>query len=78
MRGALSSTPAPSAVRLLVGSQLLLLIQVGLVLASRPPLNPSLSMIVLTFGLVGLAALICAIRGEPASDTLIQRPRHGR
>ena len=78
MRGALSSTPAPSAVRLLVGSQLLLLIQVGLVLASRPPLHRPLVVIVLAFGLVGLAALICAIRGEPASDTPIQRARHGR
>lgn len=65
MRGILSTSPAPSAIRLLVGSHLLLLIQAWLVLRSRPPLDAMLAALVLMLAIVGAAGLIAAIVGEP-------------
>lgn len=65
MRGILSNTPTPSAIRLLVGSHLLLLIQSWLVLRSSQPLDTMLAALVLMLAVVGVAALIAAIAGEP-------------
>jgi hypothetical protein len=80
VRGILSASPAPSAIRLLVGSQLLLLIQAGLVLNSPQPLDTMLLAIVLMLAIVGASALIAAIIGEPREQAgdLRRRYRHGR
>ena len=66
MRGIFSSAPAPSVVRLLVGSQMLLLVQAGLVLSGRSALHGPTSTLLLLSIVVSLAALIAAILGEPA------------
>lgn len=76
MRGIFSGTPAPSAIRLLVGSHLLLLIQAGLVLNSRQPLDTMLATLVLMLAVVGLAALIAAIVGEPRERPVDPRRRY--
>ncbi|BAI99062.1 hypothetical protein Sj15T_10610 [Sphingobium sp. TA15] len=76
MRGILSGSPAPSAIRLLVGSHLLLLIQAGLVLNSRQPLDRMLAALVLMLAIVGLAALIAAIIGEPREQHCDPRRRY--
>lgn len=80
MRGILSEAPAPSAIRLLMGSQLLLLIQAGLVLNSRPPLAAPLSALVLILAIIGFSALVAAIIGEPRETEPYSRRRlrHGR
>lgn len=67
MNGLLSRAPAPSSIRLLIGSQMLLLIQAGLVLASRPPVQPALGILVVTVSIIAAAALIAAIAGESGS-----------
>jgi hypothetical protein len=65
MRGIFSSAPAPSSVRLLVGNQMLLLVQAGLVLSGRSaPHGPASTLLLLTI-VISLAALITAILGEP-------------
>jgi hypothetical protein len=80
MRGILSDAPAPSAIRLLVGSQLLLLIQAGLVLDSRSTLEPMLCVLVLLVAIIAFSALVAAIAGEPreAVPYSRRRLRHGR
>lgn len=79
MRGIFSSAPAPSAIRLLVGSEILLLVQVGLVLNSRPPLHGAVATIVAIIAVVSLAALIAAVLGEPADASRShRRPYRGR
>lgn len=76
MRGIFSSAPAPSAIRLLVGSEILLLVQTGLVLNNPRPLHAPVTLIFL-IAVVSLAALIAAILGEPA-DADISRGRTRR
>lgn len=80
MRGILSDAPAPSAIRLLVGSQLLLLIQAGLVLNSRSALEPTLWVLVILVAIIAFSALVAAIVGEPreAGPHSRRRLRHGR
>lgn len=80
MKGILSATPAPSGIRLLVGSQLLFLVQAGLVLRSQSPLDVMLHAIVLLVATTGLAALITAVAGEPREPVADprRRYRHGR
>ncbi|WIW89553.1 hypothetical protein K3M67_06235 [Sphingobium sp. V4] len=80
MRGILSASPAPSAIRLLVGSHLLLLIQAGLVLRSRQPLDTMLAALVFMLAIIGAAALIAAIIGEPREriGNPHRRYRHAR
>lgn len=63
MNGIFSSAPCQSSVRLLVGTHLLLVLQSGLLLWSAPDLGGNQSLIWLTL-LLGLAAFICAVRGE--------------
>lgn len=77
MRGIFSSAPAP--IRLLVGSQILLLVQAFLLLRSAQVLDAMPRAIVLVTALAALAALIAAIRGEPDDNPDIWwRCRHVR
>lgn len=64
MTGILSSSPAHGPIRLLVGTHLLLLIQTVLVLQASDPLPTSLRLFLGVTGVLGLAALIVAVRGE--------------
>ena len=80
MRGALSAAPAPCAIRLLVGSHLLFLVQAGIVLTSAPRSCFIVEMLVLMTAMIGVAALVTAILGEPATPSpgTKGRNRHGR
>lgn len=66
MRGALSDAPAPSCVRLLVGSQLLFLVEAWLMLQGQPGIGAGLAGLVILVSAVGIASLLAAIMGEPA------------
>lgn len=63
MRGILSAAPGPSAIRLLVGAYLLLLIQTGLVLWSAPSIAPALRVLVALVLVIAVSALCAAIHG---------------
>ncbi len=79
MRGILSAAPGPSAIRLMVGTHLLLLIQAALVLWSAPRVDVPLRILVGLVMLIALGGLIASIRGvaeEPRQDWW--RRRHGR
>ena len=80
MRGALSNTPAPSCVRLLVGSQLLFLVEAWLMLQSRAGIGAGLTGLVILVSAVGIASLLAAIMGEPAGSAAPgwRRLSHGR
>lgn len=64
MTGILSSTPAHGPVRLLVGAHLLLLVQTVLVFQASAQLPTALRLFLGVSGLLGMAALIVAVRGE--------------
>lgn len=64
MTGILSSSPARGPIRLLVGTQLLLLVQTVLVCQASDPLPTSLRLFLVVSGILGLTALIVAVRGE--------------
>ena len=64
MRGILDPAPAPGPIRLLVGTQLMLLVQTMLVFDAADGLPASLKAYLLACGVLGASALICAIRGE--------------
>ena len=64
MTGILSSAPARGPVRLLVGTQLLLLVQTVLVCQASDLLPTSLRLFLVVSGILGLTALIVAVRGE--------------
>lgn len=68
MSGILSSSPAHGPIRLLVGTHLLLLIQTVLVLQASDPLPTSLRLFLYVTGVLGLAALIVAVRGERQNE----------
>lgn len=79
MRGILSTAPGPSAIRLLVGTHLLLLIQAGLVLWSAHELEPVLRALVALVLVVAMSALCAAIHGlSDQSRKDWWRRRHGR
>jgi len=84
MNGIMSSAPAPSGIRLLVGSHLLLLVQAGLVLRSAAPLGSMLTAIIVLIAVGAFAALVTAIIGEPRPVKSGSRPcaarsaNHGR
>lgn len=63
MRGIFSTAPGPSAIRLLVGTHLLLLIQAGLVLWSAHELDPVLRALVALVLVIATSALCAAIHG---------------
>lgn len=68
MRGIMSSAPAPSAIRLLVGTHLLLLVQALLVIRSAPAPDGMLRAIIIVTSLLAITALIAAVRGESGPD----------
>jgi hypothetical protein len=77
MRGILGPTPAPGPIRLLVGTQLMLLVQTMLVFDAADGLPASLKAYLLACGVLGATALICAIRGESGQGEPWWRRRHG-
>lgn len=78
MRGLFSAAPGPSAIRLMVGTHLLLLIQASVVLWSVPGL-PALRVLVgLVLGLA-VGGLAAAIHGLADDDSTPRwRRRHAR
>jgi hypothetical protein len=64
MTGILSCAPARGPIRLLVGTHLLLLIETVMVLQASGPLPTSLRLFLGVSGILGLTALIAAVRGE--------------
>lgn len=78
MRGLLSATPGPSAIRLMFGTHLLLLIQAALVLWSAPHLDLALRVLVALVFALALGALCAAIHGVSEDDRPSWwRRRHG-
>lgn len=78
MRGLFSAQPGHSAIRLLIGTHLLLLVQAGLVLWSAPKIDPILTIIVAIAALLGLTAFIAAAHGGTIEDGRVWTPRRGR
>jgi len=78
MRGILGPAPAPGPIRLLVGTQLMLLVQTMLVFDATDGLPASLKAYLLACGVLGASALICAIRGENGQGEPWWRRRHER
>ncbi len=78
MRGIFSSQPGQSAIRLLVGTHLLLLVQAGLVLWSAPHIDLMLRAIVGIAAVLGLSAFIAAVHGGTMEDDKIWTPRRWR
>lgn len=79
MRGLLSAAPGPSAIRLVLGTHLLLLVQAALVLWSAPQVDLPLRILVGLVMLIALGGLIASIHGvadAPRQDWW--RRRHGR
>lgn len=79
MRGLLSDTPGTSAIRLMVGTHLLLLIQAALVLWSAPHLDVALRVLVALVFIMAVGGLCAAVHG--LSDDERQnwwRRRHAR
>lgn len=74
MNGIFSTSPCPSSIRLLVGTHLLLIVQSSLVLWSAPDLGGNQALIWLTL-LLGITALICAVRGESTAPAVPWRER---
>ncbi|UXC92991.1 MULTISPECIES: hypothetical protein [Sphingobium] len=74
MTGIFSSRPGQPAIRMIVGTHLLLTIQAGLVLWSATELDMGLRCIVGAAGLLGLAAIITAIRGGDEEEGRVWRP----
>ena len=68
MTGILSSTPARGPIRLLVGTHLLLLVQTVLVCQASDSLPTSLRLFLGVSGVLGLAALVVAVRGESQDE----------
>lgn len=80
MRGAFSHSPAPSCVRLLMGSQILFLVEAWLVLQGNPGISAGLNVLIIIVSSIGMASLVAAIMGEPARSAGVSRWRlpHGR
>lgn len=79
MRGILSAAPGPSAIRLMVGTHLLLLIQAALVLWSSPRIDLPLRILVGLVFAIAFSGLVTAIHGvadDPRENWW--RRRHGR
>lgn len=79
MRGILSGAPGPSAIRLMVGTHLLLLIQAALVLWSAPQLDAVLRALVALVFVLAVSGLGAAIHGLTDDERQNWwRRRHGR
>lgn len=68
MRGLLSATPGPSAIRLIFGTHILLLIQAVLVLWSAPTLDPVLRTLVGVILAIAIPAFCTAVHGLADDD----------
>lgn len=68
MRGILSAAPGPSAIRLMVGTHLLLLIQAALVLWSAPHLDIALRVLVALVFVMAVSGLCAAVHGLSDDD----------
>ena len=79
MRGLLSAAPSPSAIRLILGTHLLLVVQAGVILWSAQGLAPALRVLVgLVLGLA-IGGLAGALHGLADEDpTPRWRRRHAR
>jgi hypothetical protein len=78
MKGILSSTPAPAAVRILLGGHLLLLVAASLGLGSLPAVDTMVAALMLGLVIGGIAVLIAAIIGEPAEFRQPSKQEGGR
>jgi hypothetical protein len=79
MNGLLSPTPGATAVRLLLGSQLLLIVQAALIVRAASAVSDALWAISLAAMLMGLACLVSAVRGErPDPQRRVWRTSDGR
>jgi len=79
MRGTLSAAPGPSAVRLIGGAHLLLLIQAALVLWSAPSRDAALRALVALVFIMALVGLAAAVHGGSDDDRRnCWRRGHGR
>lgn len=79
MRGILSAAPGPSAIRLMVGTHLLLLIQAALVLWSAPHLDIALRVLVALVFALAVGSLAAAIHGGSDDNRRTWwRRRHAR
>ncbi|MBA4091046.1 MAG: hypothetical protein C0494_10690 [Sphingobium sp.] len=75
----MSSAPAAASIRLLMGSQLLLIVQAGLVVRAQGAVSDTLWAISLAALLMGLACLASAVRGEGGDASIpAGRRNHGR
>jgi hypothetical protein len=78
MNGIFSGAPCSASIRLLVGSHLLLLVQSALVLWSAPLTGAGQVLVWLAL-LIGIAAFLCAVRGEAGGrQPWWKERRHGR
>jgi hypothetical protein len=68
MRGLLSATPGPSAIRLMVGTHLLLLVQAALALLSAPEPGTMLRILVGIILAIALPAFVAALHGLADDD----------
>lgn len=79
MRGILSAAPGPLATRLMIGTQMLLLIQTALVLWSAPHLDIALRVLVALLFTLAVGAFGAAIHGLSGDNSQTYgRRRHGR
>jgi hypothetical protein len=78
MRGIFSGAPGQSAIRLVVGTHLLMLVQSWLVLTSGHGLNIMLRILVGGTAIIALVAFIAAIHGGSDSDGRVWSPRDRR
>ncbi|MCC4256137.1 hypothetical protein LL268_06595 [Sphingobium lactosutens] len=78
MKGILSAAPATGPIRLLVGTQLMLLVLTILVLETPGALPLRLQLLLLAGFVLGASALICAICGDRTDERPWWRQRHGR
>ncbi|MGA1809356.1 hypothetical protein VHN57_10265 [Sphingobium sp. WW5] len=74
MNGIFSSAPCQSSIRLVVGTQLLLLVQAGIIIWARPAANDIRGLVLLAFAL-GLAGFIAAVCGESSAPRVHWRER---
>lgn len=68
MNGILSRTPGQSAIRLLLGTHLLLHVQVAIPLLARAPADLMLRSMNIAMLLLSLLALLAAVHGGPVDD----------
>lgn len=76
MKGILSAAPATGPIRLLVGTQLMLLVLTILVLETPGALPLRIQGLLLAGWVLGVSALICAIRGDCTDERPWWRRRH--